>query len=67
MDRTNLLWFLGLTGVLAAFGFALGAIIVPPDPFSQLFVAVQWLAISVVLAYLIVLRGQSGQPTPTEE
>jgi len=62
MDRTNLLWFVGLSGALAAFGLVLGALIVPPDPFSQLFVGVQWLALSLVLVYLIVLRGEPGPP-----
>jgi len=58
MERTQLLWFAGLSGVLAAFGLALGAVIVPPDPAARAFVTVQWLAISLVLAYLIVLRGE---------
>jgi Sec-independent protein secretion pathway component TatC len=62
MDTTNLLWFVGLTGALAVFGLVLGALIVPPDPFSQLFVGVQWLALSIVLAYLVVLHGEEGPP-----
>jgi|GEM_PF-3277288 len=57
MDRVQLLWFVGLSGVLAAFGLALGAVIVPPDPAARAFVAVQWLVFSLVLAYLMVLRG----------
>jgi len=60
MDRTNVLWFLGIVGVLAVFGLVLGAVIVPPDPFSQVFVGVQWLAFSAVLAYLIVFAGEES-------
>jgi len=60
MDRTNVIWFVGIVGVLAAFGLVLGAVIVPPDPFSQLFVGIQWLAFSTVLAYLIVFRGKES-------
>jgi Sec-independent protein secretion pathway component TatC len=60
MDRTNVLWFLGIVGVLAVFGLVLGAVIVPPDPFSQVFVGVQWLAFAAVLAYLIVFAGEES-------
>jgi len=57
MERAQLLWFAGLSGLLAVFGLALGALIVPPTLPARLFVGVQWLAFSLVLAYLIVLRG----------
>ncbi|PSP95139.1 hypothetical protein BRC91_03835 [Halobacteriales archaeon QS_4_62_28] len=60
MDRTNVIWFVGIVGILAVFGLVLGAVIVPPDPFSQLFVGIQWLAFSTVLAYLIVFRGEES-------
>ncbi|WP_372480207.1 hypothetical protein ACAH01_03175 [Halomicrobium sp. HM KBTZ05] len=62
MDRTDLLWFVGLTVTLAVFGLVLGVLVVPPDPASQLFVGVQWVVLSLVLAYLIVLRGEQGPP-----
>jgi hypothetical protein len=57
VERTQLLWFVGLSGTLAAFGLALGALIVPPTLPARLFVGVQWLAFSLVLAYLILFRG----------
>jgi len=57
VERTQLLWFVGLSSILAVFGLALGVLIVPPTLPARLFVGVQWLAFSLVLAYLIVLRG----------
>jgi hypothetical protein len=64
MDQEDIALFAGLSALFGAVGIVLVFVVVPPDPFSQLFVGGQWLVVSLLLAYLFTTRTTVGRAEP---
>jgi hypothetical protein len=67
MEQEDLALFVGLSVVLGAVGVVLVLVVVPADLASRLFVGVQWVVVSLLLAYLFTSKTDVGRAGPESE